>query len=215
MNESKRRALEEARADAAYESRAAVGQIGRLVVRARSTAAFVRVAVSGPWHASEPREPLFAGSARDLRYALRRLRQSPGFTVFTVLSLAVAFGAATAVSSTVHSVMGPPPGVVDPERVLTVSHTPRGSGPIMNLSWPDYQDLRLRQDVFESLAAWAWFQAGYSLNGIASTGIGEWASADYFKVHGVRARLGRTWAPACSPATFRRAGRRVLIRTRR
>ncbi|MCC7043283.1 MAG: ABC transporter permease [Acidobacteria bacterium] len=196
MNEAKRRALEEARADAAYERRVAAGQIARLVVRARSTAAFFRVALSAPWRNPGPREPLFAGTARDLRYALRRLRQSPGFTVFTVLSLAVAIGAATAVSSTVDAVMGPPPGVVDPERVLTVSHAPQGSAPIVSLSWPDYQDLRVRQDVFESLAAWRWFQAGYAINGIASSGIGEWVSGDYFRVHGVRARLGRTLGPA-------------------
>jgi predicted permease len=196
MDETKRRALEEARADAAYERRAAAGPIGRLVVRVRSLAAFIRVAVSWPWRSPESREPLFAGSARDLRYALRRLRQSPGFAVFTVLSLAVAIGAATAVSSTVHAVMGPPPGVVDPQRVVTVSHTPQGSGPMMSLSWPDYQDLRVRQDVFESLAAWRWFQAGYALNGLASTGIGEWVTGDYFRVHGVGARLGRTLVPA-------------------
>lgn len=153
MNESKRRALEEARADAAYERRAAAGPIARLVVRARSTAAFVRVALSAPWGRSDQREPVFAGSVRDLRYALRRLRHSPGFTVFTVLSLAIAIGAATAVSSTVYAVMGPPPGVVDPQRVVTVSHTPQGSGPMMHLSWPDYQNLRVRQDVFEGLAA--------------------------------------------------------------
>lgn len=196
MDDTKRRALEEARADAAYERRAAAGRIGRLVVRVRSLAAFARVAASRPWRAPEPREPMFAGSARDLRYALRCLRQSPGFTVFTVLSLAVAIGAATAVSSAVHAVMGPPPGVVDPERVVTVSHTPQGSGPMMNLSWPDYQNLRARQDVFDGIAAWARFQAGYTVNGITASGIGEWASADYFRVHGVRARIGRTLGPA-------------------
>jgi predicted permease len=196
MNESKRRALDEARADAAYERRGAAGPVARIVVRARSAVAFIRVAVSVPWGNQSQREPVFTGSVRDLRYALRRLRQSPGFTIFTVLSLAVAIGAATAVFSTVDAVMGPPPGVVKPQRVVTVSHTPRGSGPMTNLSWPDYQDLRARQDVFDGFAAWAWFRAGYSLNGTTATGVGEWVSADYFRVHGVRARIGRTLGPA-------------------
>lgn len=192
MNDFKRRALEEARADAAHEARAASSVLGRFAARIRLVAAFVRVAVARPWGSGADREPVFAGVGRDLRYALRRLRQAPTFTVFTIISLAVAIGAATAVYAVVHAVMGPPPGVIDPERVLVISHVPQGSAPMASLSWPDYEDLQAREDVFDHLAGWVFMPAGYVANDMSGSGVGEWVTGEYFDVLGVRATIGRT-----------------------
>jgi putative ABC transport system permease protein len=93
-------------------------------------------------------------------------------------------------------VMGPPPGVVNASRVLTIHHFPTGSGPIRSLSWGDYQDLRRRQTVFEHVTGWTIFRPALVANGYSETGIAELVDADYFQVVGVPARLGRLLQPA-------------------
>lgn len=196
MNEVKRRALEEARADAAHELRAASGGLGRLAVRLRLLAAFTRVVLTLPADGPAVRESLLAGVGRDLRYALRRLRQAPAFSVFSVISLSIAIGATTAVYSLVHAVMGPPPGIRNPDTAVVVAHAPQGSLPMAALSWPDYQDLRARQDVFEHLAAWSWLRVSYAADGVSMSGIGELVTGEYFETLGVRAIRGRPLQPA-------------------
>jgi hypothetical protein len=79
----------------------------RLGDRLRATFEFSRATMAHPWG----REPLLAGAGRDLWYALRRLRGAPVFSLFTIVSLSIAIGTATAVYAVVHAVMGPPPGI--------------------------------------------------------------------------------------------------------
>jgi len=96
--------------------------------------------------------------ALDVRHALRRLCAAPAFTLFSIMTLAMAIGATSATYAVVREATAPPPGVADPDRVAVVYHYPEGSVPMTAFSWPDFQDLRARQTVFDSLAGWRIFR---------------------------------------------------------
>ncbi len=136
------------------------------------------------------------GIGRDLAFAWRRLRSAPGFTMFSVATLAAGIGVVTAIYSVLHAALGPPPGIADPDRVMNIRRATFGSGPIVALSWPDYQDYRRRQTSFSGVMGWAFFQQSIAANGSALTGWSELVDGGYFAVLGVRAELGRVLTEA-------------------
>ena len=139
---------------------------------------------------------------RDLTFAWRRLRATPAFTVFAVVTLALGIGVTTAVCSIVRVVFSPPSGVRDVDAIVNVNHSPGGGFPFIGLSWPDYQDYKSRQTVFEDVTAWRFFRQAFTANGHAETAFGEVVGGEYLQ--GAR-RQCRRWP---HPAAGRRLGER-------
>ena len=131
-----------------------------------------------------------------VRYAWRRLRATPLFTIFAVVTLALGIGATTAIYSIVHAVLGPPPGVADPGRLVNVTHAESGSVPMIALSYGDYRDLHSQQTVFQGLTGWAFFRFAVAAGSEASPEWVEAGSAEYFQVLGVQPEAGRTFTAA-------------------
>jgi len=133
----------------------------------------------------------------DARYALRRLRRNPGFTIFAILTLALGIGATTAVYSAVYSIVLRPHGIRDVDEVVNIYHKkPPGSGPMLWLSWPDYQDLQKQQTQFSHITAWATFRNAVIGPGPAERIVGEMVGGEYFEVLRVRTQMGRPLQPA-------------------
>ena len=88
----------------------------------------------------------------DLRFALRQLRKSPGFTLVAVLTLALGIGANTAIFSIVNAVLLRPLPYPDADRI-TVLNESSGPGQDYSVALPDYLDWRNDNTVFEHLAA--------------------------------------------------------------
>jgi predicted permease len=136
-----------------------------------------------------------SGVLQDLRYAVRALRSSPGFTAAAVLTLALGVGANTAIFSVVNAVMVTPiPGIADPERLVWVVHTERGQP--RRISYPDARDYRAQRNVFAGAAAVDDTPAHVASSGENQRVTAETAGGDYFSVLGVTAQAGRFFTAA-------------------
>ena len=135
--------------------------------------------------------PLLDTLAQDLRYAVRRLRRSPGFTSVAVLSLALGIGANTAIFSLMDSLLLRMLPVKDPERFYTpVSSTDRFKNqPAFAMA--AYEEFRDHNDVFSDLLCRRVTQVGLLAGDRTEPVSLEQVSGNYFPMLGVRAHLGR------------------------
>ncbi len=158
---------------------------------------------------------------QDLRYALRQLRKSPGFTLTAVLTLALGIGANTAIFTLVHGILLRSLPVANPAQLYRIGDNddccvdggiPGGasdSGDFTIFSYDLYQYLKSATPEFEQLAA---VQAGQDRwnvrrgNAQAKSLYGEFVSGNYFSTLGVGAYAGRALTanddtPNSAPAT--------------
>jgi hypothetical protein len=104
----------------------------------------------------------------DVRYSVRVLRKSPGFTIVAVLTLALAIGANAVVFSVLNAFILRPMNVPQVESLYTIEHA---SDKSTLLSYPDYLDLRDRNRSFEGLAAYNNSEAGLDTDANASRAL--------------------------------------------
>jgi predicted permease len=135
----------------------------------------------------------------DLRYAIRSLRRSPGYTLVAVLTLGLGIGANTTVFSWMEGlVLQPLPLVRDPSRLVSVSFLSRGE-PSGMMSYPAFTALAERTRTVDGLAAFAVRMFGVQDRGAGEPAApvgGAYTSVDYFRTLGVGPVLGRTFEPA-------------------
>jgi predicted permease len=122
----------------------------------------------------------------DLRYALRMLKNSPGFTAVAVVTLAMAICANTVVFSALNGLVLRALNVPDPESLYQV-----GGPNDPNHSYPDYLDLRDRNRSFDGLAAYNFTQANLDTGKNPSRAWVSEVSGNYFEILGIQPYLGR------------------------
>lgn len=133
----------------------------------------------------------------DLRFALRVLGKSPGFTAVTVFTLALGIGANTAIFSLFHQVLLRSLPVHDPERtvVLHFEGVSEGSSQSDNgesvFSFPMYRDFRDRNQVFDNLIARASATVTVISNEEPERLKAELVSGNFFDALGIRPAIGR------------------------
>ena len=130
---------------------------------------------------------------RDFRYGLSSLVREPGFTITAVGLLALGIGANTAMFSVVNAVLLKPLPFPEPERMVRVWETPTPAtrNETTTLTFLDWQ----RQSaIFEALSVESRTRAAVETDGSPARLTGRLVSANYFKVFGVRPRIGRNFA---------------------
>jgi putative ABC transport system permease protein len=132
---------------------------------------------------------------QDLRYAIRVLVKSPGFTAVAVLTLALGIGANTAIFTVVYGVLLRPLPFPQPDRIVQLAETFRADSDEMDLTWSQLEHLREYGELFEHIAGYT--DVGFNLaTGTESEHVrGVPASAEYFQVFGVQPLLGRGFVP--------------------
>jgi predicted permease len=124
---------------------------------------------------------------QDVRFGLRVLAKSPGFTITAVLTLAFAIGANAVVFSMLNGLVLRPLNVPQGQSLTMVAQA--GSIPVQ--SYPDYLDLRERNRSFEDLIAYQITRAGLETRGSAVPAWVYEASGNYFDALGIHPYLGR------------------------
>jgi len=133
---------------------------------------------------------------QDIRYSLRRLAKSPGFTLVVVLTLALGIGANTAIFSAVNAVLLRPLGYADPDRLVTIEHLyPSLGGLKAPVSVPGFRDYQALGRAFESMAVENGWAANLTGQGEPERVPGARVTGRFFGTLGVPALLGRWLLP--------------------
>ena len=129
-----------------------------------------------------------ADLGRDIRYAGRQLRRSPGFALTAILTLALGIGANVVVFGVLNAMLLRPLNVAGADRLLELAHERPGDD---NQSYPDYVDFKARTSAFTDMATYRLGYAGMSSGGNAEKTWEYEVSGNYFDMLGVQPQLGR------------------------
>jgi predicted permease len=141
--------------------------------------------------------PWIEDAWRDLRFSLRSLGKTPGFTAIAILVIAVGIGANTAVFSVINTVLLKPLTYTDPQSIVQLMNTgPQGSYPGANV--PKFNIWRQQTNIFQYVAGYDQGGAGLNLTGgnDPEQVQGIHVTADYFRLLGAPVLVGRTFTPA-------------------
>jgi macrolide transport system ATP-binding/permease protein len=133
---------------------------------------------------------------KDLRYAVRWLRRSPGFAAVAILSLGLGIGVNTAMFSLVDAVLLRPIPVQHPATLVDVFTSSSDGDEYATTSYPDYLDLKAQNTVFADMIGYTPMFAPLSLGDRARLVIGQLVTSNHFNVLGVAPFLGRMLVPA-------------------
>ena len=130
---------------------------------------------------------------QDLRYALRQMRKSPGFTLAAVLTLALGIAANSTILSWISGTLfNSVHGGARTSEMVTIMRGERSEHPTPPFSYPDFVDLRAQAKSFSGMLAYHHDFVSITGAGRPERIYGELVTADYFEVLGVHPILGRS-----------------------
>ena len=143
----------------------------------------------------------------DVRYALKWLLRSPGFTAVALSSLAIGIGFNTALFAVIDALLLRPLPVERPDRLADV-YTRGGDGDMYaTTSYPDFLDFRAQNLVFTDMLAYSPAIAAVKAGDQSRMALGEIVTGNYFQLLGAEAAIGRTLLPEDD----RRGATRVVV----
>jgi predicted permease len=136
---------------------------------------------------------------QDLRYGIRLLLKSPGFTVVAVLTLGLGIGANTAIFSVIDGVLLRPLPVRHSEQLVNIYAEMKQKVLFIKdvpLSYPAYQDFKSQSRSFSSLLGYRTIPVAFERNGASQLTTGAIVTPNYFDALGVGTVFGRTFDAA-------------------
>jgi predicted permease len=138
--------------------------------------------------------PAFESLRQDVRFALRTLRKSPGFTVVVVLALAIGIGGNMAIFSLLDAARSRALPYKDPDALVQLAgNVMRATLERRGTSYPDFVDWRERSRSFEDMAAFDTRTTTVSGTEAAERVLVEFVSSPYFSLLGIQSARGRTF----------------------
>ena len=132
---------------------------------------------------------------QDLRYAVRNLLKSPGFTAVAAITLTIGIGANTAIFSIIDTVLLRPLPYRNPGQLVRLYETEAAPGRYP-FAGPDFVDWKAQNKTFQDMTLLGW-QRDFNLSGEGQPDhvLGVPTEANFFSLLGAGPLLGRTWAP--------------------
>jgi putative ABC transport system permease protein len=144
---------------------------------------------------------------QDLRYGVRQLRQSPGFTLVAVASLALGIGANTAIFELVDAIRLKMLPVEKPQELVQIDFEKNSarsgwfSTRSARLTYAQWEQIRSQQQAFSGVVAWSAARFNLTTGGEARYAEGLYVSGEFFRYLGVHPVMGRTFAAEDDSAT--------------
>ncbi|UCC29511.1 MAG: ABC transporter permease, partial [Phycisphaerales bacterium] len=139
---------------------------------------------------------MFAVLTQDVRYGLRTLARTPGFTLVALITLALGIGATTTVFTIVEAVLFRPPGFQDPERLVGLFTANPGRGMHrLSTSSEDFSDWRGQSKAFVDMGLYLFDACNLTGGDRPARALRVRASASLLPVLGFDARIGRRFGP--------------------
>ncbi|MGA2694047.1 MAG: permease prefix domain 1-containing protein, partial [Opitutaceae bacterium] len=129
---------------------------------------------------------------RDVRFSLRSLRRSVGFSAAVIITLALCIGANTTIMSMLYGLILKPLPFHDAGQLVEIYNSyPKAGRPNERVGMPQYFDYKANADLFEGFAMWNAWGFNDEKDGDPVRGIGAEVTADYYTLLGVQPLLGR------------------------
>ncbi len=132
----------------------------------------------------------------DIRFAIRLLLKSPGFSAIAILTLALGIGVNMAVFSLIHTLFFQAPDYSRPNEIVQLfSQDARNPKSFRGFSYPTYRDIREQNTVFSGLLAHNLAMVGIGEKGNTRRVFADVVSSNYFSVLGAAPMQGRAFLP--------------------
>ena len=132
---------------------------------------------------------------QDLRYAMRSLRNSPGFAIVAILTLGLGMAVNTTVFSIVNGLLLRAMPVPHPEQITVLAMKQAGAEGFQSFSYPDYQDIRSQAEASGEVFGYRTTLVGVSADGKGAHCILSRVTGNYFSALGIKPALGRLILP--------------------
>jgi predicted permease len=132
---------------------------------------------------------------QDFRYALRTLRQQPGFAAVAILTLALGSGATTVMFTVINGVLLKPLAYPEADRLVTLHGKTEKYGEQWGFSYPEFHDYQSTSRTLRSVAAWTYGGGTVTKPGEAEYLFGRHISSGLFSVLGISPIQGRAFLP--------------------